>query len=83
MCGPKVNGNPEGFPHHVLVTHGVEKLTGLPRNYDGLCDWLRESDFEGAVWHHPDGRMVKIKRRDFAPLVPAPSHLAARDSDKP
>ena len=20
---------------------------------------------EGIVWHHPDGRMVKIKRKDF------------------
>ena len=22
-------------------------------------------DIEGIVWHHPDGRMAKIKRRDF------------------
>ena len=22
---------------------------------------------EGIVWHHPDGRMAKLKRRDFAP----------------
>ena len=65
LCGPKVNGNPEGFPHHVLITHGAEEITALPRDYDGLREWLADCEFEGAVWHHPDGRMVKIKRRDF------------------
>ncbi|MFF0155255.1 hypothetical protein [Micromonospora sp. NPDC005203] len=22
--------------------------------------------YEGIVWHHPDGRRAKLKRRDFA-----------------
>lgn len=65
LCGPKVNGNPEGYPHHVLITHGVEEMTDFPRDFDGMRGWLAESDFEGVVWHHPDGRMVKIKKRDF------------------
>jgi hypothetical protein len=29
---------------------------------DTLLKWM---NIEGIVWHHPDGRMVKIKRRDF------------------
>lgn len=67
LCGPKVNGNPEGTNAHVLVRHvDAERLTSPPRDYDGLAVWLADSDFEGIVWHHPDGRMVKLKRRDFA-----------------
>ena len=31
----------------------------------GLKDWLSAPHYEGLVWHHPDGRMAKIKRRDF------------------
>lgn len=65
LCGPKVQGNPEEFTKHVLVRHGREEIVGLPRDFDGLRAWLSESDFEGIVWHHPDGRMVKLKRRDF------------------
>lgn len=64
LCGPKVNGNPEGFPHHVLVTHGAVALDA-PRDFDGLRTWLSNYHYEGIVWHHPDGRMVKIKKRDF------------------
>ncbi len=68
LCGPKVNGNPEGFPHHVLVRHGALVLQA-PRDYDGLRDWLGSHEGEGIVWHHPDGRMAKIKRRDFPGLT--------------
>ena len=66
LCGPKVNGNPEGFTEHVLIRHAdAEEPQDVPRDYDGLEKWLAGSDFEGIVWHHPDGRMAKIKRRDF------------------
>ena len=64
LCGPRVNGNPENLGVHLLVPHGVETIDP-PRDFDGLRDWLGEHDFEGIVWHHPDGRMVKLKRRDF------------------
>lgn len=65
LCGPKINANPEGYTQHVLVPHGQEIISGLPRDFEGLAGWLRESDFEGIVWHHPDGRMTKLKKRDF------------------
>lgn len=65
LCGPKVQGNPEQFDQHVLVAHGREEITDLPRDFNGLRTWLAESNFEGIVWHHPDGRMAKLKRRDF------------------
>jgi hypothetical protein len=65
LCGPKVNGNPEGFGIHVLTPHGLARLDDVPRDYDGLAKYLAEFEGEGIVWHHPDGRMAKLKRKDF------------------
>lgn len=66
LCGPKVNGNPEGYDHHVLVPHALaEVLKDVPRDFDGLATWLHAHPFEGIVFHHSDGRMAKIKARDF------------------
>lgn len=65
LCGPKVQGNPEGFENHRLVRHGAEILENVPRDFEGLKIWFAEADVEGIVWHHDDGRMVKIKARDF------------------
>lgn len=65
LCGPKIQGNPEGYITHVLVRHGSKVLPDCPRDYDGLKEYLSTGDIEGVVWHHPDGRMVKIKAKDF------------------
>lgn len=65
LCGPKVQGNPDQFERHVLVLHGQERLDDAPRTFEGLKVYLEKREIEGIVWHHPDGRMVKIKRRDF------------------
>ena len=64
LCGPKVQKNPEQFGAHVLVRHGAEVLDA-PRTYKALCSYLANKDIEGIVWHHEDGRMVKIKGKDF------------------
>lgn len=66
LCGPKVQGNPEGFRGHVLVRHGRETLNDVPRDFNGLSGWLHDHQYEGIVFHHADGRMAKIKNRDFA-----------------
>lgn len=65
LCGPKLQGNPEHFTEHVLVAHGAQELSECPLDFDGLKAYLSCHDIEGVVWHHPDGRMVKIKARDF------------------
>ncbi len=65
LCGPKVQKNPEGYASHVLVRHGSEVLADAPRDWIGLRSYLANKDIEGIVWHHPDGRMVKIKGKDF------------------
>lgn len=65
LMGPKVQGNPDGLPRHVLIRHGTVRLNDVPRDYAGLRAYLEGRDMEGIVWHHPDGRMAKIKLRDF------------------
>ena len=65
LCGPKINGNPEGFESHVLVPHGLRSIPDCPRDFEGLRQFFERADIEGVVWHHPDGRMVKIKAKDF------------------
>jgi len=67
LCGPAINGNPEGLLRHVFYRHGAEDLEflGVPRTFNGLHDFLWPSGMEGIVFHHPDGRMCKIRRRDF------------------
>jgi hypothetical protein len=54
---------------HVLVPHTVDELhigEQTPRDFDGLRAWMEKYPYiEGIVWHHPDGRMAKLKLRDF------------------
>jgi hypothetical protein len=71
LCGPKVNGNPEGYANHVLVSHDAAP-TAVELSYPitfadarAAVLALREQGVEGIVWHHPDGRMAKLKGRDF------------------
>lgn len=64
LVGPKVQGNPEGLNKHILKPHG-NQIVNAPRTFDALKSWLAEANIEGVVWHHPDGRMVKIKAKDF------------------
>lgn len=65
LVGPKVQGNPDRFADHTLVRHGGLRLPDAPRTFDAICAYLAERNIEGIVWHHPDGRMVKIKTKDF------------------
>lgn len=76
LVGLKVQGNPYGLDWHTLWLHGSAQLGSIPTDYDGLCEYLAEAwGIEGIVWHHPDGRMVKIKRRDFG--LPWPANMVA------
>ena len=35
------------------------------RDYSSLAAFLPAHDYDGIRWHHPDGRMAKLKRRDL------------------
>jgi Family of unknown function (DUF5565) len=64
LCGPHFNRNPHGFEAEMFIPHG-RSFIQPPRTFGGLKAYLRTAGIEGIVWHHPDGRMVKIKARDF------------------
>lgn len=66
LVGPKINGNKHGFAYHWLIKHGDAAHFDLAvRTWDAIHEFLLATLTEGIVWHHPDGRMAKIKRRDF------------------
>jgi hypothetical protein len=67
LIGPKIQGNKDGLKeHHVLMLHAAaDRFPDAPRTFTGLRHFLEENLIEGLVWHHADGRMAKIKRRDF------------------
>lgn len=65
LIGPAVQGNPYHADRHFLMRHGSIMLLDVPRTYDGLKEFFSTAVIEGVVFHHPDGRMAKIKRRDF------------------
>lgn len=66
LLGPKVQSNPENFSKHLLKKHSLAtEYEDAPTGFDELRQWLEDKNIEGIVWHHPDGRMVKIKKKDF------------------
>lgn len=67
LIGPKVNKNPESVERSMLVEHAKADVFDLPdRSFVALQTWLIAlPQYEGIVFHHPDGRMAKIKRKDF------------------
>lgn len=67
LIGPAINANPHKCVRHELVRHGAEALDKFPRTFDEIKALFAQPwwEYEGVVWHHPDGRMVKIKKRDF------------------
>jgi len=76
--GPKIQGNPLGLEKHVCVRFEDMALFYSSWSEGYSFDQLREivlhldSSYapghpaEGIVFHHADGRMAKIKRKDFA-----------------
>jgi hypothetical protein len=74
--GPKIQGNPLGLPTPTCYPFSLYPivLTDVPRYYEGLRAMFQnfQSRYspghvaEGIVFHHPDGRMAKIKVRDFS-----------------
>jgi hypothetical protein len=77
LCGPRVNRNPERFDHHTLVSHAHASVVALEDwehtdltdgDFGGLKTVLLTLGglgYEGIVWHHEDGRMAKLKAKDF------------------
>ena len=64
LVGPKVNGNRQKLNRHELWRHG-SKVVEVERTREAMIKWLTENDAEGLVFHHEDGRMAKVRRKDF------------------
>ncbi len=80
VVGPKIQGNPQHHVAHTLVRVVPpsprvllpnEPGDDLERTFTGLRRYLEAHPIEGLVFHHPDGRLAKIKRRDFGLRWPA------------
>lgn len=88
VVGPKVNGNPEHEPEHRLRVHGEEgygHIDRSPRTQDSIRALLEQFVVEGLVFHHPDGRMAKIRRADFGlpwPVTFTGVHVPATPSEE-
>lgn len=67
LCGPKIQGNPEKFDKQTLVKHGAEIINSILPEFYWLQGYFKDKniDIEGIVFHHPDGRMCKIRKSDF------------------
>lgn len=76
--GPKIQGNPLNLEKHTCVPFNMDipEFSDFPLDYNSMRQFLAsmESKYcpgtiaEGIVFHHPDGRRAKIKRKDFAEL---------------
>jgi hypothetical protein len=70
LIGPKVQGNPESERNHRLVAHADADVIELPARdvltiATCVVELAEKFGYEGIVFHHPDGRMAKIKAKDF------------------
>ena len=66
LVGPKINGNPEQFHSHGLIEHAsAEEVVLGHRSFETIKAVLEANSIEGIVFHNADGRMAKIKSRDF------------------
>jgi hypothetical protein len=72
LIGQKINGDPERVGDtHALIRHADAYRINFTGDADGIRAVIRELHtdlgWEGVVWHHPDGRMAKLKARDLRP----------------
>jgi hypothetical protein len=80
LVGPKIQANPYGLERHLLIPHGgLEEDYAVDRTFAGIRAFLDDWGHEGIVFHHPDGRMAKIRRKDFFFDWPLPGTLTATD----
>ena len=49
----------------MFIEHGGQVVEFVDRSFEGLRAYLEQNYVEGLVFTHPDGRMAKIRRKDF------------------
>ena len=77
--GKNIQGNPLNLENNQVFLFSLPDwkakitLVDVPNNFDEMAAYLKnrksvignDALIEGIVWHHPNGEMVKIKRKDF------------------
>lgn len=76
LCGPKINGNPEGLTSHKLLSHGDDAAVEIPdmrtvpreeafEKLKSIFEDYKERGIEGVVWWGADGKRTKLRVKDF------------------
>lgn len=65
LVGPTLALNTYKLERHELWKHGRDVVEIKDRSFEGIKKFLDDNYVEGLVFHHPDGRMAKIRRKDF------------------
>lgn len=65
LCGPHFQSNPEQCEIDEFIKQGSVVFENIPRDFDGIKQFLFDNNIEGIVFHRGNGQMCKIKRTDF------------------
>lgn len=65
LVGPAFAKNVYNLEHHELWEHGSEVAKLDEVTFDSILAYFKAHSIEGFVFHHPDGRVAKIRRKDF------------------
>ena len=63
--GKHFNGNPYKLDYDILVRHGNDIISDIPRTFEGIRDYLKCHLIEGIVFWKDGTPQCKIKRSDF------------------
>lgn len=63
--GEHFQGNPYEYDGDMLIRHGELILDCIPRTFEGIKEYLRETYIEGIVFWLDGEPITKIKRSDF------------------
>lgn len=77
LLGKNIQGNPLNLEDNRIVFFTLGQAPvfhDVPNDFNGLKEWLskqkskygKDCGIEGIVWHFSDGRMYKIKCKDFS-----------------
>ena len=65
LIGLHFQSNPYKLNEDILEKHGQRILKNVPRDYEGIKEYLKNNFIEGIVFYGEGGKMCKIKRSDF------------------
>ena len=67
LCGPHFQSNPYNLEFDIFYRHGNKVLNDVPRDIQGIKEYLKTHYIEGIVFHrcNENKDMCKIRRKDF------------------